>query len=202
MGGNGGPSLCPYLYQWRNGGHSVGVIASKPGLENMAELRALWLLAHLPWIALTHPVPDSTGPLQTHPVQPLRSPTCREAVCWQVGAAGEDSGWPAQWPFFCSHQSQKWPFLRSSPNHCRRADVPILWGFSFRYTGVASTLSLDLAFPRGISRIRHSPSITRKETPHIRCCLWYIIQSPDNVGCEYCFISLCWFPEYYGQRLP
>ena len=64
--------------------HSVSVIASKTGLENMAELRAMWLFSSCA-LHCIHPSSPSRALDHCRPKQ-------RELVCWWGAAAGENPG--------------------------------------------------------------------------------------------------------------
>ena len=131
--------------------HSVSVIASKTGLENMAELRAMWLFSSS---ALHCTQPSSPSRALDH----CRSKQ-REFVCWWGAAAGENPGLVCAGAFLLlSPESEvtllqatgAFPTAMAGPKCC-------LLGIFFHCTGCASTLSAHLTFHRSISRITCSP---------------------------------------------
>lgn len=154
---------------------SVSVVARKAGLGHMVEPGATWLSAHLPWVILSHLVPDWV----LNYCRPIPwSSLCELSTYWENLCAGgwvaaqEKSGLACVVTFLLlSPVKERTPFLLAVEALLTTPGKPTcqfygprqeLGVFLFHYTGVLFTFSLDLAFHRNISSIRYSPCVTRR----------------------------------------
>ena len=145
--------------------HSVSVIASKTGLENMAELRAMWLFS-------------SSALHCTQPSSPSRAldtaDPSREFVCWWGAAAGENPGLVCAGAFLLLSPESEVTLLQATGAFPTAIAGPMccLMGIFFHCTGCVSPLSVYLTFHRSISRITYS-SLARNS----RLTVWSLMHN-------------------------